>query len=63
MPDVPKPQKLPPAIRSDVGRLESNRMARKETRRKRQTSSYRGSIRGGAVNPAYQTGTKTAQGQ
>lgn len=55
--------KVAPPPKQEVNREESERIGERERQRRIKESSYNNSIRGGAVNPAYSTGTKTQQGQ
>lgn len=58
----PPPPPPPPAM-PDVGRTEAKKIAKRKRKRSMKDSSYAQSTRGGAVNPNYSTGSKTAQGQ
>jgi hypothetical protein len=61
-PPKPPPPPPPPAS-ADVSRVESKKIAKRKRARGMRTSSYASSMRAGAVNPNYSTGSKTAQGQ
>lgn len=62
----PKPPPMPavaPPPKQEATREEAELVGERERKRRLKESSYQQSIRGGAVNPAYATGTKTQQGQ
>ena len=59
----PKPTKPAPPTSAKPSVDEAKRIAKKEDKKRVVASSLKKSVRGGAVNPAYFPGTKTAQGQ
>lgn len=57
------PGVLPASQNADVGDSEAKRKAKADRKRTSSQSSFAASKVAGAVNPAYYSGTKTAQGQ